>query len=185
MLAIQICLIDAPTVASPGGGWLFSVSLACCVRSDHTQHSELSPEVLVSRYVNTPCSSSPQSPCHPGPLLQSCRQKAGALTSLPCMTYGTCVFTHSQVAREQRGRKQWGFILCPWDHSSYGQREVSSHSETQCSPIVRCRRATAGCPGAALGRRCNKEYKGGLPPTYSECENCLGLLLGLKNKGSS
>lgn len=142
-----------------------------------THRLELSPEGHVSRYMNTPC--------HPGPLLQSSRQKAGALTSLPCTTYGTCVLTHSQVAREQRGRKQWGFILCPWDHSSYGQREVSSHSEPQCSPIVRGRCATAGCPGAALGRKCNKEYKGGLPPTHSECENSLSLLLGLKNKGSS
>lgn len=88
-------------MVSPGGGWPFSGSLVCCVCSDHTYHLEMSPEVPVPLYRNTPWPSSPQSPAtaqFPGPQLQSSRQRAGALTSLPYVTYGTHVFVRTQVA---------------------------------------------------------------------------------------
>lgn len=121
----------------------------------------------------------------PGPLLQSSRWKAGALTPCPAwlMAHVSSPTAKWQVNRGEES--SGGFILCPWDHSSYVQREDSSHSELWWSPIVRCRHATAGCPGATVGKKCNKEYEWGLPHTHSEHENSLVLLLGLNKKGSS
>lgn len=131
LLAIQICPTCAPSIASPADGWPSSVSLALCVRSDYTHQLELSPEVQVPLYLNTPCPSSPQSSCHfpvPWTPVTVLQMKSRGLNSPALHDLQHTSLPKGQMIREQKGRKQWRLVLCPWDHSSYGQGEVSSYT---------------------------------------------------------
>ena len=146
----------------------------CYLRSDpHTHNMKWAQKFIYHFTQSLPCSLlstvSLTLPSALGTPVACSRQKAGTLISLPCHELlQMCLRPWPCGRRTERRRKQWGFIACSLNHTSYGQREgLLSLRVLDARPA-----STATVPlqdflGPSVGENAIKSKRDDFPPTHS------------------